>query len=208
MVRTPIALIAVLAAVLLPGTAHAAPAPPPRPGPPSAAEAPHDCVSGQWPWGCVADCESGGRWDADTGNGFYGGLQFLKTTWEEFGGLTFAPRADLATREQQIAIGQEVLAFQGWEAWPACSKRYRLAGRMHTVKPGDTLTSIARKYGVREGWRGLYAVNRKTVGHPDRLTPGALLLIPKDATRGGNPDRAPAVFGPPLGAAPARPSAT
>lgn len=72
-------------------------------------------------WDRVAQCESGGDWSINTGNGFYGGLQFYQPTWEGFGGLEYAARADLATREQQIAIAQNVLAVQGPGAWPVCS---------------------------------------------------------------------------------------
>ena len=72
-------------------------------------------------WDRVAACESGGNWSINTGNGYYGGLQFSYQTWLGNGGGDFAQRADLATREQQIAIAEKVLAAQGWGAWPACS---------------------------------------------------------------------------------------
>ena len=71
-------------------------------------------------WDAIAQCESGGNWSINTGNGFYGGLQFQQSTWQEFGGLAYAARADLATREQQIAIAENVLAVQGIGAWPVC----------------------------------------------------------------------------------------
>jgi nucleoid-associated protein YgaU len=172
------AVVAAALAVLDPARASAAP-PPPLPGPP-AVRVPYDCAKDQWPWGCLAECESSGRWDANTGNGFYGGLQFWQPTWEDFGGLGYAPRADLATRAEQIAVAERVLAAQGWEAWPVCSRRYGLAGRMHVVKPGETLSSIARLYQVKGGWQALYKANKQMVGpRPDRLNPGTLLLIPK-----------------------------
>lgn len=72
-------------------------------------------------WDRVAQCESNNDWNINTGNGFYGGLQFQQSTWEEFGGLSFAARADLATKEQQIAVAEGVLAVQGPRAWPVCS---------------------------------------------------------------------------------------
>ncbi|WP_436778397.1 transglycosylase family protein, partial [Yinghuangia sp. YIM S09857] len=72
-------------------------------------------------WDKVAQCESTGNWSINTGNGFYGGLQFTSSTWREFGGTQFAPRADLATKDQQIAIAEKVLAGQGPGAWPVCS---------------------------------------------------------------------------------------
>lgn len=203
MYRKPIKLL--LAACLLAGAAsapaYAAP-PPPALGPPPTS-VPYDCARDGWPWSCVALCESSGRWNRNTGNGFYGGLQFWQPTWEEFGGLKYAPRADLATREHQIAVAQEVLAVQGWEAWPVCAKRYRLKGRMHTVKPGDTLSSIARKYGVQGGWWALYQANKEMIGrNPDRLNVGTLLVVPKNSR---SSTRSPAVFGPPVSAGPVRP---
>jgi hypothetical protein len=70
----------------------------------------------------VAQCESGGDWHINTGNSFYGGLQFTLSTWLAFGGGRYAPRADLATPAQQIAIAERVLASQGSGAWPICSK--------------------------------------------------------------------------------------
>ncbi|NUS24646.1 MAG: LysM peptidoglycan-binding domain-containing protein [Streptomyces sp.] len=212
MYRTPLKLL--LAVCLLagaaPALAHAAP-PPPSPGP-SSTTVPYACARDGWPWSCVAECESSGRWTANTGNGFYGGLQFWQPTWEEFGGLRYAPRADLATRAQQIAVAQEVLAVQGWEAWPVCSRRYGLQGRMHTVKAGDTLSGLARKYGVQGGWRALYEANKAIVGrYPDRLNVGTLLVIPKSAksaksAKGAKGSgRAAVLFGAPLGPMSARP---
>ncbi|MFD1658150.1 transglycosylase family protein [Streptomyces caeni] len=73
-------------------------------------------------WDAVARCESGGNWSINTGNGFYGGLQFTNSTWAAFGGTAYAPRADLATKAQQIAIAEKVLAGQGKGAWPVCGK--------------------------------------------------------------------------------------
>ncbi|MFB7967679.1 MULTISPECIES: transglycosylase family protein [Streptomyces] len=74
-------------------------------------------------WEKVAACESSGNWAINTGNGYYGGLQFSGSTWAAFGGTEYAPRADLATREQQIAIAERVLDGQGPGAWPTCSVR-------------------------------------------------------------------------------------
>jgi murein DD-endopeptidase MepM/ murein hydrolase activator NlpD len=75
------------------------------------------------PWDLVANCESRGKWNEDTGNGFFGGLQFEPGTWRAFGGEAFARSAHQATREQQIVVAQRVLASQGWLAWPACSAK-------------------------------------------------------------------------------------
>ncbi|WSG63327.1 transglycosylase family protein [Nocardia sp. NBC_01730] len=74
-------------------------------------------------WDALARCESTGNWGINTGNGYYGGVQFDQGTWERQGGLKYAPRADLATREEQIAIAEVTRARQGWGAWPACTSR-------------------------------------------------------------------------------------
>ncbi|MFR9799176.1 transglycosylase family protein [Streptomyces sp. MS06] len=71
-------------------------------------------------WDAVAQCESGGNWSINTGNGFYGGLQFTASTWAAYGGTQYAARADLASKSQQIAIAEKVLAGQGKGAWPVC----------------------------------------------------------------------------------------
>ncbi len=74
-------------------------------------------------WDAVAQCESGGNWSINTGNGFYGGLQFDYGTWLSNGGGAYAPRADLATREQQIAIANKLYAARGSSPWPVCGQR-------------------------------------------------------------------------------------
>jgi uncharacterized protein YabE (DUF348 family) len=74
-------------------------------------------------WDALSRCEAGGNWAINTGNGFYGGVQFDQNTWERNGGLRYAQRADLATREEQIAIAEVTRARQGWGAWPVCSGR-------------------------------------------------------------------------------------
>jgi hypothetical protein len=76
--------------------------------------------SGGANWSAIAACESGGNWSANTGNGFYGGLQFTEQTWLGYGGGQYASSANQATAAQQIAVAQRVLAGQGIGAWPAC----------------------------------------------------------------------------------------
>lgn len=132
-------------------------------------------------WDDLAQCESSGDWHINTGNSFYGGLQFWQPTWEAFGGLKYAARADLATRAQQIAIAEAVLREQGWGAWPVCSKRLGLSGRaasVHAVESGETLAGIARAEGLPGGWQKLWTLNKKAVGaDPDKLMPGTLLSL-------------------------------
>jgi len=79
-------------------------------------------------WDAIAQCESSGDWSINTGNGYYGGLQFVQSTWEGFGGLQYAPRADLASKSQQIAVAESTLASQGWGAWPVCSAQAGASG--------------------------------------------------------------------------------
>ncbi|MFE0674369.1 transglycosylase family protein [Streptomyces sp. NPDC058867] len=164
-------------------------------------------------WDKVAACESTNDWNINTGNGYYGGLQFAQSTWEQYGGTQYAPRADLATKAEQIAVAEKVLDGQGPGAWPACSVRAGLtrgddapeprttvadvqpqttpqsrAGRveMYTVVRGDTLSRIADDQDVRGGWQRLYDANRSTVGaDPDLILPGQRLAL-----SGGSPARA------------------
>ena len=77
-------------------------------------------------WDALAQCESSGNWSINTGNGYYGGLQFSPATWSGFGGGEYAARAHQATRAEQIAVAERVLDVQGWGAWPACSRRLGL----------------------------------------------------------------------------------
>ncbi|CAI37685.1 resuscitation-promoting factor RpfB [Corynebacterium jeikeium] len=77
-------------------------------------------------WDQLAQCEAGGDWSINTGNGFSGGLQFTPSTWAAFGGTEYAPAAHMATREQQIAVAERVRAGQGWGAWPACTSKLGL----------------------------------------------------------------------------------
>jgi LysM repeat protein len=80
-------------------------------------------VAGNTVWDRLAQCESGGNWSINTGNGYSGGLQFSTGTWRAHGGTGSAHNA---SRSQQIAVAQRVLASQGWAAWPACSSRLGL----------------------------------------------------------------------------------
>ena len=79
-------------------------------------------------WDQLAQCEAGGNWATNTGNGFGGGLQFMHqrsySTWLSFGGGEFAPHPWEATREQQIIVAEKVLASSGWGAWPGCSRKF------------------------------------------------------------------------------------
>ncbi|MGP9020414.1 transglycosylase family protein [Streptomyces sp. BR1] len=91
-------------------------------------------------WDRVAECESGGSWSADFGNGLYGGLQLSQETWETYGGTAYAERPDMASRAQQIAIGEKVLAAKGPKAFTSCTEVSGLTsgGGTPAVDPGAT----------------------------------------------------------------------
>jgi resuscitation-promoting factor RpfA len=143
-------------------------------------------------WDRVAHCESGDNWHDNTGNGYYGGLQFSSSTWSSYDVDGFAHRADLASREQQITVANRVLNNQGWGAWPVCSHYAGAPGPSHShkgsgarhakrakhheaatehggwrhyrVKRGDTLAEIAHRHEVKGGWHALYRHNRAVIG--------------------------------------------
>ncbi|MEU2021713.1 transglycosylase family protein, partial [Streptomyces sp. NPDC016469] len=94
-------------------------------------------------WEKVAACESTGNWHINTGNGYFGGLQFTRSTWAAYGGTVYAARADLATRDQQIAIAEKVLEGQGPGAWPVCSGKAGLTrgGATPDVSPQSERTA-------------------------------------------------------------------
>ncbi|MFJ6618663.1 transglycosylase family protein [Kitasatospora sp. NPDC091335] len=90
-------------------------------------------------WDTVAQCESGGNWSTSTGNGFQGGLQFSPSTWAAYGGTAYASQAHKATKEQQIAVAEKVLASQGPGAWPVCSQKAGLGkGGAPAAAPSNT----------------------------------------------------------------------
>ena len=100
-------------------------------------------------WDSVAACESGGNWSINTGNGYYGGLQFSSSTWRGYGGAQFAARADLASKSAQITVAQRVLASQGPGAWPVCSVRAGLTranggASGATASTGSTTTTTKK----------------------------------------------------------------
>jgi resuscitation-promoting factor RpfB len=108
---------------LLQSVATARPAAPPA----SAARAPVASFDGGTVWDQLAQCESGGNWAINTGNGYYGGLQFSYGTWLGYGGGEFAEYAHLATREQQIIVAERLHAARGFSPWPACSAKLGLS---------------------------------------------------------------------------------
>jgi LysM repeat protein len=95
-------------------------------------------------WDRIAQCESGGNWHINTGNGYYGGLQFSAGTWRAYGGSAYAATADQASRSAQIAVATKVQHAQGWGAWPVCSARAGANGSAPAASSG-TVTEKSTK---------------------------------------------------------------
>lgn len=158
-------------------------------------------------WDKVAACESSGNWSINTGNGYYGGVQFSASSWTAAGGLKYAARADLATKKEQILTAEVLLKMQGPGAWPVCGPKAGLAKGQpdpypstpadttggttttpppshvegnYVVQKGDWLSTIARDHmGSAAKWPALYAANRSVIGaDPNRIFPGQKLTIP------------------------------
>jgi peptidoglycan hydrolase-like protein with peptidoglycan-binding domain len=105
-------------------------------------------------WDRVAACESGGRWTINTGNGYYGGLQFSTSTWLAFGGGRYAPTANRASKAAQIAIAQRVLTVQGPGAWPVCGRQAgltRATGGARTVAVSRAVSRAVTRAPLRAG---------------------------------------------------------
>ena len=146
-------------------------------------------------WDRLAACESGGDWAINTGNGYYGGLQFSASTWRAFGGTAHAARADLASRSAQIAVATRTQATQGWGAWPACTRKLGITAApgpaaepaartratpaggagSYVVAGGDTLSEIAGAHATT--WPAVFALNRDRLASPHRLGVGQVLRL-------------------------------
>jgi nucleoid-associated protein YgaU len=99
-------------------------------------------------WDAIAQCESGGSWHINTGNGYYGGLQFSQSTWDAYGGTQYASRADLASRSQQIAVAERTLTGQGIGAWPVCGRHAGSTAR-HRVESSAESSTVDRSSVLR-----------------------------------------------------------
>ena len=141
-------------------------------------------------WDRLAQCEAGGNWGINTGNGFQGGLQFSPSTWNSHGGQQYAATANQASREEQIAVAEKVLASQGWGAWPSCSSSLGLSSapseRSVPASPKSApeapklpdLTSIPTVDGSAEVIDGITSAVQTFTNDPQ------IASIIKDATQG------------------------
>ncbi|MEU3354955.1 transglycosylase family protein [Streptomyces sp. NPDC037389] len=154
-------------------------------------------------WDKVAQCESGGMWSANNGNGLHGGLQMTQRMWEQNGGIAYAPRPDLASRSQQIAVAERILKAEGADTWRSCAVSSGLAGeaaqgedKAPEVDPGDGSSSAAPEAGrPRTPGRG----NQPA---PERTSPAP------SAPSSGSPKPAPGSSGSPTPGSSGTPSAS
>ncbi|MEU7636913.1 transglycosylase family protein [Streptomyces sp. NPDC039016] len=152
-------------------------------------------------WDQIAACESSGDWHTNTGNGYHGGLQIAPSTWRAYGGNRYAARADLASRAEQIAIGERIAQDRGLAPWPNCGdqgapssdralprrspaphratpQRTAAPHGTYTVRHGDCLSAIARRADTTGGTRTLYTLNKERLPHgPDEIVPGQRLRL-------------------------------
>lgn len=140
-------------------------------------------------WSQVAMCESSGDWNINTGNGFYGGLQFTESTWDAYKPAGAPARADLASTADQVAAAEATLSAQGIGAWPVCGayldwggttpdsttsapSSVGSAGETVTVSEGDTLSDLASAKGFR--WQDVWAKNAR-IADPDQIRVGEVI---------------------------------
>ncbi|MFC7529890.1 transglycosylase family protein [Actinoplanes sp. GCM10030250] len=143
-------------------------------------------------WDVLAKCESGGRWHINTGNGYYGGLQFSRSTWKANGGGKYAPTADKASKAEQIKVAKKLHAKRGLSPWPTCGKKAGIykatkaakkkavakpSGKTYVIRSGDTLASIAKKHKVTGGWRTLFKLNKDRLDSPSLIFPGQRIRV-------------------------------
>ncbi|WP_284699704.1 transglycosylase family protein [Actinoplanes solisilvae] len=146
-------------------------------------------------WDAIAHCESRGNWSINTGNGYYGGLQFSRSTWRAHGGARFASTADKASRDEQITVAEHVVREgQGLGAWPTCGRKASstraygarsahapktspAVSKTYVVRSGDTLAKIAAKTKIAGGWQALYRLNRAVLKTPHQIFPGQRLNL-------------------------------
>ncbi|MEU1479645.1 transglycosylase family protein [Streptomyces sp. NPDC001668] len=113
-------------------------------------------------WDAVAQCESGGNWSINTGNGYYGGLQFSASTWAAYGGTQYAAQANQASKSQQIAVAEKVLASQGKGAWPVCGTGLSSAGYNGSSSSSSSSNSSSSNSGTSTRSTGEQSASRSS----------------------------------------------
>nr|WP_243876165.1 transglycosylase family protein [Streptomyces sp. 846.5] len=139
-------------------------------------------------WDKVASCESGGDWSINTGNGYYGGLQFSASTWSAYGGGQYASTADHATKGQQISIAEKVLASQGPGAWPVCGPKAGLtqggaAASVSTAGSSSSSSSTSSSSSSSDSTTSTTTQSSSTGKHRSTAATDSASKVVKPATR-------------------------
>ena len=128
-------------------------------------------------WDALANCESGSNWNVNTGNGYSGGLQFSAQTWRAFGGTGSAHQA---SKSQQIAVGERILAGQGWNAWPSCSRKTGVRGNAAglSVRASAPAASASKAAAPKKGAAAPKAAAPKKAGAPQATPKRTVVAAP------------------------------
>jgi len=126
-------------------------------------------------WDAVAQCESGGNWSINTGNGYYGGLQFSRSTWKAYGGGKYASTANKASRAQQIRIAEKVLDGQGIGAWPVCGRKSGSHKSYKAKNTGGSSAKASRSTTHRKTVKVTRSTSVKSTGKHYTVRPGDTL---------------------------------
>ncbi|QHC20707.1 transglycosylase family protein [Streptomyces sp. GS7] len=121
-------------------------------------------------WDKVAQCESGGNWSINTGNGYYGGLQFSNSSWAAAGGTKYAARADLATKAQQIAVAEKLLAIQGPGAW-SCAGAGNLTAGGPAANVDPSGSAVKKSQGTTETRKKAEGTTKKSAPVREKAQP-------------------------------------
>jgi len=122
-------------------------------------------------WDRIAQCESGGNWHINTGNGYYGGLQFSPSTWRAYGGTAYAATADGATKSQQISVATKVQNAQGWGAWPTCSARAGASGSAPAASGSDSGGTESTKKATKKSTKKATGSGESAASKPPSKAP-------------------------------------
>ena len=121
-------------------------------------------------WDAVAQCESGGNWSINTGNGYYGGLQFSRSTWKANGGGKYASTANKASKSEQIRIAEKVLDGQGIGAWPVCGKKAGSSSKKSSSKKSASAKSTSSKSSSKKATSSKKSSSRTTTASSSCLS--------------------------------------
>ncbi len=135
-------------------------------------------------WDRIAQCESGGNWHINTGNGYYGGLQFSGSTWRAYGGTAYAATADGASKSQQISVATKVQRAQGWGAWPTCSARAGASGSAPAASGTDSGSGSATSKSTKKSTQQSTGQSTKKAEAPSKAPERSSAHTGRSSSRG------------------------